>query len=75
MSITVIKPPACKNCEHWDPYTEEGQQGTCDLAYATKPAGANADGFHVLAPWSETLPSLTTGPDFYCCHFKQKEGE
>jgi hypothetical protein len=72
MSITVIKPPACRNCEHWDARIEEKKGGVCDLAPATKSIDTNPDGFQVIG-WVQAF--LETGPDFYCCHFKQKEGE
>lgn len=70
-TITATKPKACKYCEHWDE-VEEGRKGICDLAYASKPVDTNSNGFELVAPWCETLPSLETGPDFYCCHFKEK---
>lgn len=70
MSVTAIKPKACKNCEHWDKI-EQGNRGICDLAYASKPVATNPDGFQVIA-WLEMSSPLETGPDFYCCHFKEK---
>lgn len=69
--ITVIKPKGCKNCKHWRKYGG-ALTGECTLSCGDANPENKPDGFMVDCT-TGNFPFLRTGPDFYCCHFKEKK--
>jgi|GEM_PF-6249763 len=74
-TITVTKPKACKYCEHWlDLWSHKGK---CEKAGTLFNSPEDDEsGFSAVDPNDPgATVFFTTGPNFYCCHFKEKEGE
>lgn len=66
--ITVIKPKACKYCEHWGPNPATNHNGICQfIVDADIEVSGNEATIEAFAP-----SGLVSGPDFYCYHFKEK---
>lgn len=71
MSITATKPPACKFCEYWEEEVKD-RFGHCHASYGRRDPDKIPSGFMALDN-ANAPAALVTGPEFNCCHFKDKK--